>query len=98
MRILRTSDVYDSLRRLLDRSGRLRRRRGVEADVRRGGDRLLVVDAEVLLHLDSVNHEKIMEAIEMCGRYVIPHFNDKNNVVRPTEEILEKIRAMRPQK
>jgi alkanesulfonate monooxygenase SsuD/methylene tetrahydromethanopterin reductase-like flavin-dependent oxidoreductase (luciferase family) len=53
---------------------------------------------EVLLHLDSVNHDKIMEAIDMVGRYVIPHFNDKNNVVRPTEEILGKIRAMRPQK
>lgn len=52
---------------------------------------------EVLLHLDSVSHEKIMEAIDMCGRYVIPHFNDKNNVVRPTEDILAQIRAMRPQ-
>lgn len=53
---------------------------------------------EVLLHLDSVPHQKIMEAIDMVGRYVIPHFNDRNNVVRPTEEILETIRAMRPQK
>lgn len=53
---------------------------------------------EVLLHLDSVNHDKIMEAIDMVGRYVIPHFNDKNNVVRPTEEILGTIRAMRPHK
>jgi alkanesulfonate monooxygenase SsuD/methylene tetrahydromethanopterin reductase-like flavin-dependent oxidoreductase (luciferase family) len=52
---------------------------------------------EVLLHIDSVPHEKIMEAIEMVGRYVIPHFNDRNNVVRPTDEILETIRAMRPQ-
>ena len=52
---------------------------------------------EILLHMDSVPHEKIMEAIEMVGRYVIPHFNDRNNVVRPTEEILGKIRAMRPQ-
>jgi hypothetical protein len=52
---------------------------------------------EVLLHLDSVTHEKIMEGIEMVGRYVIPHFNDRNNVVRPTDEILDRIRAMRPQ-
>lgn len=52
---------------------------------------------EILLHMDSVPHEKIMEAIDMVGRYVIPHFNDRNNVVRPTEEILGKIRAMRPQ-
>jgi alkanesulfonate monooxygenase SsuD/methylene tetrahydromethanopterin reductase-like flavin-dependent oxidoreductase (luciferase family) len=53
---------------------------------------------EVLLHLDSVPHEKIMEGIEMIGRYVIPHFNDRNNVVRPTDDILETIRAMRPQR
>jgi alkanesulfonate monooxygenase SsuD/methylene tetrahydromethanopterin reductase-like flavin-dependent oxidoreductase (luciferase family) len=52
---------------------------------------------EILLHMDSVPHEKIMEAIDMVGRYVIPHFNDRNNVVRPTEEILGKIRLMRPQ-
>lgn len=52
---------------------------------------------EVLLHLDSVSHAKIMEAIDMVGRYVIPHFKDRNNVVRPTDEILETIRAMRPQ-
>lgn len=52
---------------------------------------------EVLLHIDSVPHEKIMEAIEMVGRYVIPHFNDRNNVVRSTDEILETIRAMREQ-
>ncbi len=50
---------------------------------------------EILLHMDSVPHEKIMEAIEMVGRYVIPHFNDRNNIVRPTEDILGQIRAMR---
>jgi hypothetical protein len=47
--------------------------------------------------MDSVPHEKIMEAIDMVGRYVIPHFNDRNNVVRPTEEILGQIRLMRTQ-
>jgi alkanesulfonate monooxygenase SsuD/methylene tetrahydromethanopterin reductase-like flavin-dependent oxidoreductase (luciferase family) len=52
---------------------------------------------EVLLHLDSVPHEKIMEGIEMVGRYVIPHFKDRNNVVRSTDDILGAIRAMRPQ-
>jgi alkanesulfonate monooxygenase SsuD/methylene tetrahydromethanopterin reductase-like flavin-dependent oxidoreductase (luciferase family) len=50
---------------------------------------------EVVLHIDSVPHENIMDAIEMVGRYVIPHFNDRNNVVRPTDDILETIRAMR---
>ncbi len=29
---------------------------------------------EILLHMDSVPHEKIMEAIDMVGRYVIPSF------------------------
>ncbi|MAM74356.1 MAG: LLM class flavin-dependent oxidoreductase, partial [Tistrella sp.] len=38
---------------------------------------------------------EIMKAIELVGRYVIPHFNDRNNVVRPTDEILEQIRMMR---
>ena len=50
---------------------------------------------EVLLHLDSVSHEKIMETIEMIGKYIIPHFRDRNNVVRPTDEILDTIRRMR---
>jgi alkanesulfonate monooxygenase SsuD/methylene tetrahydromethanopterin reductase-like flavin-dependent oxidoreductase (luciferase family) len=52
---------------------------------------------EVLLHMDSVPHEKIMSAIELVGRYVIPHFRDRNNIVRPLEVVLDKIRAMRPQ-
>jgi hypothetical protein len=38
-----------------------------------------------------------MAAIEMVGRYVIPHFKDRNNIVRPLEVVLNKIRAMRPQ-
>lgn len=50
---------------------------------------------EILFHLDSVSHEEIMKAIDLVGRYVIPHFNDRNNVVRSTDEILEQIRAMR---
>ena len=50
---------------------------------------------EVLFHLDSVSHEMILEAIEMVGKYIIPHFRDRNNVVRPTDEILNTIRMMR---
>ena len=50
---------------------------------------------EVLFHLDSVSHEMILEAIEMVGKYIIPHFRDLNNVVRPTDEILNTIREMR---
>lgn len=52
---------------------------------------------EVILHIDSVPHHKIMEAIELVGRYVIPHFREKRNVVRPTEDILNQIRSMRKQ-
>ncbi|MBF5094840.1 LLM class flavin-dependent oxidoreductase [Azospirillum sp. INR13] len=50
---------------------------------------------EILFHIDSVSHAEIMKAIELVGRYVIPHFNDRNNVVRPTDEILDQIRRMR---
>ena len=50
---------------------------------------------EVLFHLDSVSHEMIMDAIDMVGKYIIPHFKDRNNVVRPTDEILNTIRGMR---
>jgi alkanesulfonate monooxygenase SsuD/methylene tetrahydromethanopterin reductase-like flavin-dependent oxidoreductase (luciferase family) len=50
---------------------------------------------EILFHIDSVPHDEIMRSIELIGRYVIPHFNDRNNVVRSTDEILEEIRAMR---
>jgi alkanesulfonate monooxygenase SsuD/methylene tetrahydromethanopterin reductase-like flavin-dependent oxidoreductase (luciferase family) len=53
---------------------------------------------EIVFHIDSVPHEEIVRTIEMMGRYVIPHFNDRNNVVRPTDEILETIRAMRPKR
>jgi alkanesulfonate monooxygenase SsuD/methylene tetrahydromethanopterin reductase-like flavin-dependent oxidoreductase (luciferase family) len=53
---------------------------------------------EIVFHIDSVPHEEIVRTIEMMGRYVIPHFNDRNNVVRPTEEILETIREMRPKR
>jgi alkanesulfonate monooxygenase SsuD/methylene tetrahydromethanopterin reductase-like flavin-dependent oxidoreductase (luciferase family) len=50
---------------------------------------------DVILHIDSVSHEKIMQTIQLIGQFVIPHFNDRANVVRPTEELLGKIRAMR---
>lgn len=53
---------------------------------------------EVILHIDSVPHEAIMKAIELVGRFVIPHFNDRANVVRPTEHTLDRIRAMRLQR
>lgn len=50
---------------------------------------------EILFHLDSVPHSEIMKAIDLIGRYVIPHFKDRNNVVRPYDDVLEEIRSMR---
>jgi alkanesulfonate monooxygenase SsuD/methylene tetrahydromethanopterin reductase-like flavin-dependent oxidoreductase (luciferase family) len=50
---------------------------------------------EILFHLDSVPYSEIMKAIDLIGRYVIPHFKDRNNVVRPYDDVLEQIRAMR---
>ena len=50
---------------------------------------------EILFHLDSVPHHEIMKAIDLIGRYVIPYFKNRNNVVRPYEDVLGQIRAMR---
>lgn len=50
---------------------------------------------EILFHLDSVPHSEIMKAIDLIGRYVIPHFKDRNNVVRDYDDVLEQIRSMR---
>jgi alkanesulfonate monooxygenase SsuD/methylene tetrahydromethanopterin reductase-like flavin-dependent oxidoreductase (luciferase family) len=50
---------------------------------------------EVLLRIDSVPHDKIMKAIELFGRYVIPHFKHPENVVRPADRVLADIRVMR---
>jgi alkanesulfonate monooxygenase SsuD/methylene tetrahydromethanopterin reductase-like flavin-dependent oxidoreductase (luciferase family) len=50
---------------------------------------------EILFHLDSVPHDEIMRAIDLIGRYVIPYFKDRNNIVRPYDDVLQQIRAMR---
>ncbi|KRB85294.1 luciferase [Sphingomonas sp. Root710] len=50
---------------------------------------------EILFHLDSVPHSEIMKAIDLIGRHVIPHFKDRNNVVRSYDDVLEQIRSMR---
>jgi alkanesulfonate monooxygenase SsuD/methylene tetrahydromethanopterin reductase-like flavin-dependent oxidoreductase (luciferase family) len=51
---------------------------------------------EIIFHLDSVSHSEIMKSIDLIGRHVIPHFKDRNNVVRPYDDVLEQIRSMRP--
>lgn len=50
---------------------------------------------QLVIRIDSVPHDKIMKSIEMFGRYVIPHFNNKRNFVRPAEDVLADIRVMR---
>ena len=44
---------------------------------------------EVILRMDGYGHRKIMEGIEMFGKYVLPEFQNPANIVRvsPYEEI-----------
>lgn len=51
----------------------------------------------VILRIDSVPHERIMKALELFGRYVIPHFKNRRNFMRPTEDVLADIRELREQ-
>ena len=50
---------------------------------------------QVLIRIDSVPHDKILKSIEMFGRYVIPHFKNRRNYLRPAEDVLADIRVMR---
>lgn len=50
---------------------------------------------QLVIRIDSVPHDKIMRSIEMFGRYVIPHFKNRANFVRPAEDVLADIRQMR---
>lgn len=50
---------------------------------------------QVLIRIDSIPHDKILKSIEMFGRYVIPHFKNKRNFMRPAEDVLADIRVMR---
>jgi alkanesulfonate monooxygenase SsuD/methylene tetrahydromethanopterin reductase-like flavin-dependent oxidoreductase (luciferase family) len=50
---------------------------------------------QVLMRIDSVPHDKILKSIEMFGRYVIPHFKNRRNFLRPAEDVLKDIREMR---
>lgn len=52
---------------------------------------------ELVMRIDSISHEKIMKSIEMFGRYVIPHFKNPANFMRPAEDVMADIRAMREQ-
>jgi hypothetical protein len=50
---------------------------------------------QVLIRIDSIPHDKILKSIEMYGRYVIPHFKNRRNFMRPAEDVLTDIRLMR---
>ena len=50
---------------------------------------------QLVMRIDSVPHERIMKSIEMFGRYVIPHFKSPRNFMRPAEDVMADIRAMR---
>jgi alkanesulfonate monooxygenase SsuD/methylene tetrahydromethanopterin reductase-like flavin-dependent oxidoreductase (luciferase family) len=50
---------------------------------------------QLVIRIDSVPHDKLMKSIEMFGKYVIPHFKSPRNFVRPAEDVLADIRAMR---
>jgi hypothetical protein len=49
----------------------------------------------LVMRIDSVAHDRIMKSIEMFGRYVIPHFKNPRNYMRPAEDVMADIRAMR---
>lgn len=44
---------------------------------------------EMILRMDGFGHSKIMEGIEMLGKYVLPEFKNPSNIIRksPYEEI-----------
>src|SRR5690606_33048008 len=46
---------------------------------------------QLIIRIDSVPHEQILKSIEMFGRYVIPHFKNRRNFVRPAEDVLADI-------
>ncbi|MGE0096472.1 MAG: LLM class flavin-dependent oxidoreductase [Alphaproteobacteria bacterium] len=50
---------------------------------------------QVVMRIDSIPHDKIMKSIEMFGRHVIPHFKNRRNFMRPPEDVMADIRAMR---
>jgi len=50
---------------------------------------------QVVIRIDSIPHHKIMKSIEMFGRYVIPHFKNPRNFMRPAEDVIADIREMR---
>jgi alkanesulfonate monooxygenase SsuD/methylene tetrahydromethanopterin reductase-like flavin-dependent oxidoreductase (luciferase family) len=53
---------------------------------------------EVWFRIDSLPHHKLMQSIELIGRYVIPQFKEPWNVVEDPEVIRQRILAARGEK
>ncbi|WP_262706429.1 MULTISPECIES: LLM class flavin-dependent oxidoreductase [Streptomyces] len=53
------------------------------------------VDA-LVLRVDSLPHHQLLRSIELFGKYVIPHFKNPRNIIRPADHVLTDIRAARP--
>ena len=52
---------------------------------------------EVWFRLDSLPHEKILQSIELIGRYVIPQFKDPRQIVQHPDIMRQKLRDKRAQ-
>jgi len=50
----------------------------------------------LLMRIDSVRHEVRMRTIENLGRWVLPHFQNPQHIVKSADDALEEIRAARP--
>jgi len=50
---------------------------------------------ELVLRMDSTTHANIMKSIELFGRYIIPHFKHRENVVRPASEVVADMKVLR---
>src|SRR5207247_688998 len=50
---------------------------------------------ELWLRIDSQPHAQLMRSIELFGKYVIPRFKTPEAIVRPPEDVIGDIRAMR---
>ncbi|MDV3125925.1 LLM class flavin-dependent oxidoreductase [Mycobacterium sp. 21AC1] len=50
----------------------------------------------LVMRIDGLPHRELMKSIELFGKYVIPKFKNPRAVVRTSEQVLDDIRAARP--
>jgi alkanesulfonate monooxygenase SsuD/methylene tetrahydromethanopterin reductase-like flavin-dependent oxidoreductase (luciferase family) len=53
---------------------------------------------DIILRLDTVPHAQLMKSIELFGKYVIPHFNDRAGIAQSMDENVAAIRARREER